>query len=192
MGVVQAAQADYLLVNCHSAIVSPALTQNISQIHSLRHPFNPVTLSGIISTMILTALPTYIIDIALLFRVIAVYPPDAVSRWRFALVVALPILMKILRVIEWIIWSMEAVHRVSTTTGPAYVESSLQHGCAIARLTMTVVDNRFASLTPFEPDLNHPCTVISPLYSCGSSAQVFHSPRNPVWWRSQLEVSVGI
>jgi hypothetical protein len=97
--------------------------------------------------MILTALPTYIIDIALLFRVIAVYSPSTGSRLKFALIIALPVLLKILRVVEWIIWSMDAVHRVSTTTGPAYVESSLQHGCAIARLAMTVVDNRFVSST---------------------------------------------
>lgn len=125
MGIVQAAQADYLLI------------------HGLRHPFSPVTLSGIISTMILTSLTTYIIDIALLFRVIAVYPPHAVSRIRFALIIALPVLLKILRVVEWIIWSMDAVRRVSTTIGPAYVESSFQHGCAIARLAMTVLDNSY-------------------------------------------------
>jgi hypothetical protein len=117
----------------------------IAQIHSLRHPFAPVTVSGVVGAMVLNSLPTYIIDIALLFRVIAVYPPHSVSRFNFILIIALPVLLKILRVVEWIAWSVGAAHRASTIgQAPGYVNNSLQHRWAIARVAMTVVDNRCA------------------------------------------------
>lgn len=103
--------------------------------------------------MILNSLPTYIIDIALLLRVIAVYPPRTVSRLKFALIIGLPILLKILRVVEWILWSVGAAHRVSNATwqGPGY--GSLQHNSAMSRVAMTVIDNRCARLSITSPTL---------------------------------------
>jgi hypothetical protein len=108
----------------------------------MHHPFVRLSISGIIGSMLLTSLTTYVIDIALLFRVVAVYPLSTTPRSKFLLIMTLPTVLKILRVVEWVVWSVDAARLARITVDEGYNQSPLQRQCIVIRCALAFVDNR--------------------------------------------------
>ena len=63
-------------------------------------PLHPTPLSINIAIGVLGAFQSIIIDSILLFRLVAVYPPSFIGRRPFALLITLPVLLKIARIVN--------------------------------------------------------------------------------------------
>jgi hypothetical protein len=89
---------------------------------------------------IVSVIPTFIVDIALFFRLVAVYPRLTTPRLMLATILAVPIILKVLRVSEWILWIIDGTrHVVKIKVG--YVQSDLQRRLTVVRWVLTLVDN---------------------------------------------------
>jgi hypothetical protein len=89
---------------------------------------------------ILAVVPTFIVDIALFFRLVAVYPRVTTPRLLLIAILAFPVMLKILRVGEWVAWVIDGTrHNLKVKVG--YVQSDLQRHLTVARWVLTLVDN---------------------------------------------------
>jgi hypothetical protein len=95
--------------------------------------------------MIIASLSNYIVDVALLFRVVAVYPRTTTPRTQLLAILALPLALKVLRVVEWIVWSIDGVRRASLAVDTGYIQSDLQRACAVIRWAFAAVDNTYVA-----------------------------------------------
>jgi hypothetical protein len=100
----------------------------------------------VIAVNVIAQLSNFVVDIALLFRVVAVYPFHSTPRWKMAAVLALPVLFKIFRFAEWIIWSVITVQRGVMEIETKYVENTTQKHLAVARWVIIMLDNASASI----------------------------------------------
>ncbi|KAI0365378.1 hypothetical protein BV20DRAFT_954357 [Pilatotrama ljubarskyi] len=69
-------------------------------IHTMINPLHPTPLSLNIAIGVLGAVQSIIIDTVLLIRLVSVYPPSFIGRRLFALLVTLPLLLKVARVVN--------------------------------------------------------------------------------------------
>jgi hypothetical protein len=58
----------------------------------------------------------WLIDVVLLLRVLVVYPPHTVSRAKLAVLVGPPILLKVVRVVVWAVYTYEYLHKFGVGT----------------------------------------------------------------------------
>jgi hypothetical protein len=107
----------------------------------LYHPLSSVQIPEVIAINIIGQLSNFVVDIALLFRVVAVYPIQTTPKWKIAAILTLPALFKIFRLAEWIIWSAITVQRGTMDIETKYIESPVQKHLAIARWVCTMLDN---------------------------------------------------
>jgi hypothetical protein len=56
----------------------------------------------IVSTLLLELLPNWVADLALLYRILAVYPRSTTPRLQFVLIFTPPIVFKVVRIACWI------------------------------------------------------------------------------------------
>ena len=63
-------------------------------------PLHPTPLSFNIAIGVLGAVQSIIIDTILLVRLVSVYPPSYVGRRRFAAILAVPLLLKVARIVN--------------------------------------------------------------------------------------------
>jgi hypothetical protein len=75
----------------------------------MRMLYNPVNTTAkvfthpiITSALVLELLPNWIADLALLYRIMAVYPRATTPRWQYFLILTPPIIFKAVRVACWI------------------------------------------------------------------------------------------
>ncbi|GJE96288.1 hypothetical protein PsYK624_124820 [Phanerochaete sordida] len=69
-------------------------------IHTMIAPLDPTPLSFNIAIGVLGAIQSIIVDTILLLRLVSVYPPSFVGKRKFILILAIPVLLKIARVIN--------------------------------------------------------------------------------------------
>jgi hypothetical protein len=81
----------------------------MSNIQQVRMLYNPVGTSAkvfthpiVTSTLVLELLPNWVADLALLYRIMAVYPSATTRTWKRALILTPPIVFKAVRVACWI------------------------------------------------------------------------------------------
>ncbi|KAH0827409.1 hypothetical protein J3R83DRAFT_4065 [Lanmaoa asiatica] len=86
-----------------------------TQIHSILEPLNPWPEPVNLALGFITVWQSILVDLTLLLRVIFVYPPSHVGPIRFALLIAIPVLLKFTRAINIIIF-MKAL--VDAMNGP--------------------------------------------------------------------------
>lgn len=111
-----------------------------SQVNAVIHPLEPVPAWSTMLIPILAVVPTFIMDIALFFRLVAVYPRMTTPRLMLIVILAFPVVLKILRVGEWIVWAIDGSRHIFKLK-VGYVQSDLQRRLTVARWVLTLVDN---------------------------------------------------
>jgi hypothetical protein len=103
-------------------------------------PFNPNRIHGLIPTLGVTGnLPTFFVDIALLLRMLAVYPFHTTPKLQFFALFTPPILLKVARVCTWIVWEVNEPKDTLSQVAENY--ASIQRSMIVASNVMTAVDN---------------------------------------------------
>jgi hypothetical protein len=94
--------------------------------------------------LVLELLPNWIADLALLYRIMAVYPATTTPRWKRALVLAPPVLFKAVRVACWIGF---AVALTRPGGEPPHFQWTLEERIwTVVERAFTALDNRFVPL----------------------------------------------
>jgi hypothetical protein len=91
----------------------------------------------VVSVGLINFLPTIAVDVVLLFRMLAVYPYSETPKLQFAAIFTLPVVLKIMRIAGWIIFSISVSGQLK---GYIFVMSHKQQSWSIAIWVMTAVD----------------------------------------------------
>jgi hypothetical protein len=117
LGICNAAINIYEEVGLASRLHSTPLLTSDSKFHTLLTPAVPISPHVIIAIGTLDAFDPIIVDCVLLLRLVAVYPPSRTPFRKVALVLGLPIAIKIGRVVNSAIFMAYYAKVVSTETG---------------------------------------------------------------------------
>jgi hypothetical protein len=117
---------------------STSLPQTSFQILTIYYPLPPHEALVAITTGFINFLPTFAVDIVLLLRMLAVYPYSSTQKSRFAAIFALPVVLKIARIVGIICVSVKL-----SVTLRVYIYTMNRQGqvWSIALWVMNGVDN---------------------------------------------------
>jgi hypothetical protein len=103
-------------------------------------PFDQSSTYGLFPThAIAGTLPTLLVDLALLLRMLAVYPLHTMPKVQFIAIFTLPVLLKIARAGTFIAWIVHEGRNIIFQTTQSF--SSYQRGMIVACNVMNVIDN---------------------------------------------------
>jgi hypothetical protein len=103
-------------------------------------PFKPNRVQGLFPTLGVTGvLPTFFVDIALLLRMVAVYPFHFTPNLQFFTIFIPPVLFKIARVCTLIVWEIYEPKDVLSQIAADY--ASIQRSMIIVGNVMIAADN---------------------------------------------------
>ncbi|KAG6326593.1 hypothetical protein ID866_12496 [Astraeus odoratus] len=125
---------------------SVGVTVDALAVHSILSPLVPWPLSINIAIGLLGIFQTILVDLILLLRLISVYPVHHLGVPRFALLIAIPVLLKIARLVNVVIFTKEladAMHGPNAAQNMAHLW--LTTPCLKIDWTSQVIDNTYAS-----------------------------------------------
>jgi hypothetical protein len=113
---------------------------SILQTVQVLDPFNLGRIKNVIPTLGITGnLPTFAVDIALLLRMLAVYPFNDTFKPKFFAIFTPTILLKIARVCTWIVWEVHEPKDVLSQVAERYIP--IQRRMILISNVLTAIDN---------------------------------------------------
>ncbi|KAG8215920.1 hypothetical protein J3R82DRAFT_7892 [Butyriboletus roseoflavus] len=117
-------------------------------IHSVLEPLNPWPVAVNLAIGFISVWQSIIVDLTLLIRVISVYPLAQLGPIRFSLLVAIPVLLKLLRVINLIVFTKVLVDAMNGPNAIVMAESAFSSIPYIKiEWAAQMIDNTYASVT---------------------------------------------
>jgi hypothetical protein len=116
LGMVYSIFGTYTMVCISGCVYCTCTEPTTLQAHAVCVPFDLAFIKFIsLPRALVSALAPFAIDITLLLRMLVVYPPSLMPVSTSVLLFSPPIILKIIRVVSWVLWAM-SIPKGATTT----------------------------------------------------------------------------
>lgn len=100
-----------------SLLLNPVFTKTIFKVNTILSPLHAIPLSFDLAVGLLGVIQYILVDTTLFVRLVSVYPRSSVGTYKFLALITLPILLKILRVTNLIIFTTILAHAIASPNG---------------------------------------------------------------------------